>query len=132
MRIRDDRNLANVLPDYYHHGFHGRHCQQFDASCPAPRQISSESKGNSGKKMTGHDAIGTRAICLKGTPRVTSVNPFFFLSFPSLSLVYTTMGLLDIVPAGVVTGDNLRKLFNYGIYHHWYYCSPFVFIHNLC
>lgn len=25
------------------------------------------------------------------------------------------MGLLDIVPAGVVTGDNLRKLFSYGI-----------------
>lgn len=24
------------------------------------------------------------------------------------------MGLLDIVPAGVVTGDNLRKLFAYG------------------
>lgn len=24
------------------------------------------------------------------------------------------MGVLDIVPAGVVTGDNLRKLFQYG------------------
>lgn len=24
------------------------------------------------------------------------------------------MGILDIVPAGVVTGDNLRKLFAYG------------------
>lgn len=24
------------------------------------------------------------------------------------------MGLLDIVPAGVVTGDNLKKLFDYG------------------
>lgn len=24
------------------------------------------------------------------------------------------MGLLDVVPAGVVTGDNLRKLFEYG------------------
>lgn len=27
------------------------------------------------------------------------------------------MGLLDIVPAGVVTGDNLRKLLQYGIYY---------------
>lgn len=24
------------------------------------------------------------------------------------------MGLLDIIPAGVVTGDNLKKLFDYG------------------
>jgi hypothetical protein len=24
------------------------------------------------------------------------------------------MGLLDIVPAGVVTGDNVKKLFDYG------------------
>lgn len=25
------------------------------------------------------------------------------------------MGLLDIVPAGVITGDNVRKLLNYGM-----------------
>ena len=36
-----------------------------------------------------------------------------------LSLLFSinkniNMGLLDIVPAGVVTGDNLRKLFAYG------------------
>lgn len=24
------------------------------------------------------------------------------------------MGLLDIVPAGVITGDNVKKLFDYG------------------
>lgn len=24
------------------------------------------------------------------------------------------MGLLDIVPAGVVTGDNVKKIFDYG------------------
>lgn len=33
------------------------------------------------------------------------------------------MGLLDIVPAGVVTGDNLRKLFSYGIV----YTAPLYF-----
>lgn len=26
------------------------------------------------------------------------------------------MGLLDIVPAGVVTGDNVKKLFDYGMF----------------
>jgi len=29
------------------------------------------------------------------------------------------MGLLDVVPAGVVTGDNVRKLFNYAREHHF-------------
>ena len=27
------------------------------------------------------------------------------------------MGLLDIVPAGVITGDNVRKVFNYASKH---------------
>lgn len=35
-------------------------------------------------------------------------------SFSTLHPHSTNMGLLDIVPAGVVTGDNLRKLMNYG------------------
>lgn len=31
------------------------------------------------------------------------------------------MGLLDIVPAGVITGDNVKKLFDYGMlnYNIW-------------
>lgn len=36
------------------------------------------------------------------------------------------MGLLDIVPAGVVTGDNLRKLFAYGKL-----CPNVILIHDL-
>lgn len=49
---------------------------------------------------------------------------FFFSLFFFLLLHFiiankntnTKMGLLDIVPAGVVTGDNVKKLFDYGMF----------------
>lgn len=40
-----------------------------------------------------------------------------FSLLSSLLSLKSTMGLLDIVPAGVVTGDNLRKLLQYGMYY---------------
>lgn len=40
----------------------------------------------------------------------------FLYIFYQITNLYTKMGLLDIVPAGVITGDNVKKLFDYGAY----------------
>lgn len=39
----------------------------------------------------------------------------FFSLLLSLLPSLETMGILDIVPPGVITGDNVRKLFAYGM-----------------
>ena len=57
---------------------------------------------------------GLRVAYIKTRPQEPSFFPFSHYLSPATSL--QTMGLLDIVPAGVVTGDNLLKLFNYGMH----------------
>jgi hypothetical protein len=41
------------------------------------------------------------------------------------------MGLLDIVPAGVITGDDVRKLFNYGKFYNKSYREVFIIGNHL-
>ena len=56
----------------------------------------------------------------------------FFSLYPFSQLLLLFMGVLDIVPAGVVTGDNLRKLFQYGNKLVWFHrmASTLSLIHK--
>lgn len=51
---------------------------------------------------------------VKPKSRVVYNRPSSFLYFAILFLI---MGILDIVPTGVITGDDVLKLFNYAQEH---------------